>query len=85
MLVFLFLLNAVLITRACWVFKDETVNRGTLIAGTAIQILAVQLLQGGYVILYVVAAIALLNLLTYFFDAEMQEQPRLVARLTILV
>lgn len=80
-LVFLYLLNVVLVTRALWIFCDEQVCPSLLMTGIVIQLSALLLLQG-LGVLFLVAGIAFVNLLTWFFERRIADQgARLFARL----
>ena len=74
MLVFLYILNVVLITRAPWVFYDEQVRSSVLAAGFVIQLSALLLLQWGLAVLFMIAGIILINLLTWFLERRMINQ-----------
>ena len=76
MLVFLYLLNVVLITRALWVFSDEQVRCSVLATGFVIQLSALLLLQWGLVVLLLIAGIILTNLLTWFLERGTVDQGR---------
>lgn len=82
MLVFLYLLNVILITRAPWVFYDEQIPPPILIAGFAIQLSGLLLLRWGLVVLFLITAIALFSVLTWFLERrELDQGVRLGARL----
>jgi hypothetical protein len=82
MLVFLYLLNVVLITRALWVFQDKQVRLPVLVAGVSIQLSALLLLRWGPVVLYLIAGIVIVNLLTWLLERRGEDQgTRLGARL----
>jgi len=85
MLVFLYLLNVVLVTRALWVFYDEQVRLPVLTTGFGIQLSALLLLRWEPVVLYLVAGIALVNLLTWIIERRTADQgARLSGRLITL-
>ena len=67
-LVFLYLLNVVIMTRASWVFYDKKLRLPVLIVGSAIQLSALMFLKCGLANLYMVAGIIIVNLLTWLFE-----------------
>ncbi len=86
MLVFFFLLNMVLITRAPWVFDDEEVRLSTLTIGCAVQLSSLLFLQFGVAILSLAVGIIFVNLLTWLLERRTGDQAaRLGGRLIGLV
>ena len=86
MLVFLYLLNVVLITRAAWVFYDKPARPSVLAGGFAVQLLALLLLQWEPVVALLAAAMIAVNLLTWLSECRTAEkQTRLGGRLVGLV
>lgn len=74
MLVFLFILNIVLITRAPWVFYDEQARPAVLAVGFLIQLLALSLLQWGLAVSFLTIGVIFVNLLTWFLERRTVDQ-----------
>jgi hypothetical protein len=73
MLVFLYLLNVVLVTRAFWVFRDGKVSLQILIPGIAIQLLALVALRIDSIVLTLAAGVVLLiNFLNWFLEHQIK-------------
>ena len=87
MLVFLFMLIVVLITRAAWVFNNQQARLPVLACGFAIQLSALLILQWGPAVLYLLVGITLINSLTWLFEwfTAQSEGLRLGSRLVSFV
>ncbi len=86
MLIFLYLLNVLLLSRAVWIFADGPVRFPVMIVGATFQLLALLPLQINWTTVPLLVGGLLLNLLSFVLDGRLHEPGhRTFARIVILV